>query len=380
MWIAKLNSELVDRRRCPNPEVRLNPAPLAVHQRLASHRRVPDDQPLQRTGRASRSLVFEGGRTPARPLNVRSVTPHISPDPETAQADASPPPTSVRSTTIRYAPLPGIVRDSAGRTCLSYAEPTINDMQTLKIGILGAGTIGGTLARKLAAAGHDVKVANSRGPETIDAEALSTGARAVTAAEAVRGLDVVILSTPPNALNKIAPLLAPLPAETVVMDTSNYHPFRDGKIDALEAGQVESLWAVEQLGGRPIVKAWNSLVTHSLVNKGRPVGSPGRIALPVAADRERDRKIGMQLVEDTGFDAVDAGTLAESWRQQPGAPSYCTDLTRNELPAALASAERRRLAKRRNLATEVFLERFPNLGQEIPPADFVLRVHRTLFM
>jgi 8-hydroxy-5-deazaflavin:NADPH oxidoreductase len=249
----------------------------------------------------------------------------------------------------------------------------------LRIGILGAGSIGKTLARKLAAAGHDVKVANSRGPQTIDSETLETGARAVTAAEAVQGVDVVILSTPPNALNKIAPLLAPLPAETVVMDTSNYHPFRDGTIAALEAGQVESLWAVEQLG-RPVVKAWSSLVTDSLVNKGKPGGSPGRIALPVAADRQRDKTIGMRLVEDTGFDAVDAGTVADSWRQQPGAPAYCTDLTRDELPAALASAERNRLAKRRNLATEVFLERFPNLGKEIPPPDFVLRVHRTLFM
>jgi len=249
----------------------------------------------------------------------------------------------------------------------------------MKIGIIGAGTIGGTLAKKLAAAGHDVKVANSRGPETIGADVLATGAKAVTVADVVQGVDVVILSTPPTALPGIATLLANLPDETVVIDTSNYHPFRDGKIDALEAGQVESLWVVEQLG-RPIVKAWNSLVTDSLVNKGKPAGSPGRIALPVAADRERDRTVGMQLVEDTGFDAVDAGTLAESWRQQPGAPSYCTDLTREELPAALAAAERERLTKRRNLATEVFLERHPNLGEEVPPADFILRLHRLLFM
>jgi 8-hydroxy-5-deazaflavin:NADPH oxidoreductase len=98
------------------------------------------------------------------------------------------------------------------------------------------------------------------------------------------------------------------------MDTSNYHPFRDGKIAALEAGQVESLWVVEQVG-RPIVKAWNSLV-----NKGKPAGRAGRIALPVAADRERNREIGMRLVEDTGCDAVDAGTLAESWRHSPAHP------------------------------------------------------------
>jgi 8-hydroxy-5-deazaflavin:NADPH oxidoreductase len=254
----------------------------------------------------------------------------------------------------------------------------MNDTKKMKIGILGTGHIGKPLTRKLAAAGHDVKVANSRGPETIDAETLATGARAVTAAEALQDVDVAIISIPLNRLSAIAPLIARLPADTVVIDTSNYHPFRDGKIDAIEAGQVESLWVAEQLG-RPIVKAWNSIIADSFVNKGQPAGVPGRIALPVAADRESDRKVGMALVEATGFDAFDSGTLAESWRHQPGAPAYCTDLTRGELPAALAGAERKRLTKRRDLATAVFLERY-DLGREVPPADFVIRVHRALFM
>ena len=254
-----------------------------------------------------------------------------------------------------------------------------SNMNELKIGILGAGTIGGTLTKKLAAAGHDIKVANSRGPTTIEADILSTGAKAVTSDKAVQDVDVLILSMAPPAMAKVRSLIANLPDETVVLDTSNYHPFRDGKIEAIEAGQVESLWVVEQLG-RTVVKAWNSLVTDSLVNKGRPAASAGRVALPICADRERDRKIGMRLVEVTGFDAVDAGTLAESWRQQPGAPAYCTDLSREYLPAALAAAERRRLAKRRDMVTAVFLERYPNLGKETPPADFVLSLHRLLFM
>jgi len=131
----------------------------------------------------------------------------------------------------------------------------MNDTNSLKVGILGTGNIGKTLARKLAAASHDVKVANSRGPETIDAETLATGAKRVTAAEVVQGVDVVILSTPPKALISIASLVTKLPDETVIMDTSNYHPFRDGRIAASDAGQAESLWVVEQLG-RPIVKAW----------------------------------------------------------------------------------------------------------------------------
>ena len=180
----------------------------------------------------------------------------------------------------------------------------------MKIGILGTGHIGKTLVRKLSAAGHDVKVANSRGPDTIEADVLAFGGRAVTAAEAVVDVDVVILSIPLNRLPEIAPLIASVPAETVVIDTSNYYPQRDGRIDAIEAGQVESLWVAEQLG-RPIVKAWNAIGSDSFAKKGKPAGSPDRIAIPVAADRETDRKVGMALVEDTGFDAFDAGTLAE---------------------------------------------------------------------
>jgi len=197
----------------------------------------------------------------------------------------------------------------------------------MKIGIIGVGHIGKTLVRKLSAAGHDVKVTNSRGPDTIEADVLAFGGRAVSAAEAVADVDVVILSIPLNRLPEVATLIADVPAETVVIDTSNYYPQRDGRIDAIEAGQVESLWVAEQLG-RPIVKTWNAIGSDSFAKKGKPAGSPGRIAIPVAADSERDRKVGMALVEDTGLDAFDAGTLAESWRQQPGTPCYCTDITR----------------------------------------------------
>src|SRR3954467_5928848 len=167
----------------------------------------------------------------------------------------------------------------------------------MRIGLLGTGHIGKTLALKLPEAGHDVKVANSRGPETIGADVLASGAHAVSAAEAVQDVDVVILSIPLNRLPAVAPLVANLPVETVVIDTSNYYPQRDGRIDAIEAGQVESLWVAEQLG-RPIVKAWNAIGSDSFARKGKPAGSPDRIAIPVAADRETDREVGMALVED----------------------------------------------------------------------------------
>ncbi|WP_457091735.1 NADPH-dependent F420 reductase [Microvirga sp. P5_D2] len=248
----------------------------------------------------------------------------------------------------------------------------------MKIGILGTGHIGKTLVRKLSAAGHDVKVANSRGPDTIESDVLASGGHAVTAAEAVADVDVVILSIPLNRLPGIAPLIASVPAETVVIDTSNYYPARDGRIEAIEAGQVESLWVSEQLG-RSIVKAWNAIGSDSFARKGKPAGSPDRIAIPVAADSDRDRNVGMALVEDTGFDAFDAGTLADSWRQQPGAPGYCTDLSLEEMPAAHAAAERARLPKRRDLAVAAIVERVGD-GTTNPDAGYGVRLNRALFM
>ncbi|WP_434390491.1 NADPH-dependent F420 reductase [Melittangium boletus] len=248
----------------------------------------------------------------------------------------------------------------------------------MKIGIMGAGHIGKTLVRRLSAAGHDVKVANSRGPDTIAADVLDSGGRAVSAAEVVVDVDVVILSVPLARIPGLAPLIARLPASAVVIDTSNYYPHRDGRIDAIEAGQVESLWVAERLG-RPIVKAWNSIGSDSFARKEKPQGAVGRIALSVAADRETDRTVGLALVEDTGFDAFDAGTLAESWRQQPGAPCYCTDLAREELPAALATADAARLPRRRDLAVAVIQERVGD-GKTNPDAEFGVRLSRALYM
>ncbi|MBO1022804.1 NAD(P)-binding domain-containing protein [Methylobacterium sp. SD274] len=247
----------------------------------------------------------------------------------------------------------------------------------MKIAIIGTGHIGKTLVQKLSAAGHDVRVANSRGPEAIPVDLLANGARATTVPDAVKDVDVVILSIPLNGIPKIAPLVRTLPSETVVVDTSNYYPMRDERIDAIEAGQVESLWVAQQLG-RTVVKAWNAIGSASLAEKGSAPGTPGRIAIPVAADRDQDRRIGMSLVEDTGFDAFDAGPLASSWRQQPGAPAYCTDLTLDEMPAAHAAAKVDRLPKRRDLAVAVIQERVGD-GTTNPDADFAVRLSRAIY-
>lgn len=248
----------------------------------------------------------------------------------------------------------------------------------MKIGILGTGNIGKTLVQRLSEAGHDVKVANSRGPETIGPDILSSGARATTAAEAVVDVDAVILSIPFNRIPDVTPLLEGLSDAVVVIDTSNYYPARDGRIDAVEDGQVESLWVAETLG-RPIAKAWNAIGTASFADKGRAAGAPDRIALPVAADRDEDRRVALALVEDSGLDAVYSGSLADSWRQQPGAPAYCTDLTRDELPAALDAAERARLPKRRDLALAAMVERMEGANGEVDP-EYLPRLNRAIYM
>ncbi|WP_032368304.1 NADPH-dependent F420 reductase [Rhodococcoides fascians] len=219
----------------------------------------------------------------------------------------------------------------------------------MKIGIIGAGSIGSTIARRLARRGHEVAIANSRGPETISAAALTTGARAVTAAEAVRDVEVLIVSVPMNRNADIAAFVRTVPEDAVVIDTSNYYPMRDGAMPAFDDGQVESVW-LSELFGRPVAKAWNAITSQSFDNKATEAGDPNRVAIPVAADSGTHRALAMSLVEDTGFDAVDAGVLADSWRQQPGAPVYCTDRTKLAMPRWLAAAEKARVPQRRDLA------------------------------
>lgn len=248
----------------------------------------------------------------------------------------------------------------------------------MRIGILGVGNTGATLTRRLSATGHQVTVANSRGPETIPTDVLADGARAVRADEAATDVDALILSVPLARIPELHDIVAGLPDGAVLLDSSNYYPLRDGAIAALDQGQVESEWVSEQLGGRPVVKAWNAILAGSFRTKATTAGDPDRIALPVAADSPADRELGMSLVEDTGFDGYDAGTLAESWRQQPGTPSCATDLTRAELPAALAAADATRSPRRRDLAWSVIAELVQDPGTD-RGNDLILRINRLLY-
>ncbi|RWR25048.1 hypothetical protein D2T29_22390 [Sinirhodobacter populi] len=204
----------------------------------------------------------------------------------------------------------------------------------MRIGIIGAGAIGSALAGGWSKAGHTVVMANSRGPETIREHARSLGAVAVDVAGALGAVQTVVVSIPFSHVPDLPKdLFAELPETTPVFDTCNYYPIRDGQIAALDEGKPDSVWVSEALG-RPVVKVFNSILAHSLANKGLPHGSPDRIGLPVAGN-EQGKAVAFKLVEDMGFTPVDGGTLDVSWRQQPGAPVYCTDLVAGDLAEAL---------------------------------------------
>jgi predicted dinucleotide-binding enzyme len=213
----------------------------------------------------------------------------------------------------------------------------------MRIGIIGAGNIGGALARRFSQVGHEAVIANSRGPETLRDLEAETGAAAVSAHEAARGRDVVVVTIPEKNVRQLPEdLFDGVDDRVVIIDTGNYYPRqRDGRIDAIEEGTPESVWVAQQLG-RPVVKAFNNIYAQHLRDLGRPPGSPGRIALPVAGDDQAAKSTVVGLIDELGFDPVDAGGLDESWRQQPGTPVYATDLDAEGVLRALAEASPQR--------------------------------------
>ncbi len=208
----------------------------------------------------------------------------------------------------------------------------------MRIGNIGAGHIGGTLARRLTALGHEVSIANSREPDTLAGLARETGARPVTAREAARAGEVVVVTIPERNVPELPEdLFVGVPDDVVVVDTGNDDPQRAGRLGEIERGTTESRWVSRQLG-RPVIKAFNNIYAKHLLERGKPTGAADRIALPVAGDDPRGKGIVMRLVDELGFDPVDAGTLDESWRQQPGTPVYATDLDAAAARRALADA------------------------------------------
>jgi predicted dinucleotide-binding enzyme len=209
----------------------------------------------------------------------------------------------------------------------------------MKIGIIGAGNIGGTLTRRFRQLGHEVFVANSRGPESLRALASETGAIPVSVEDAARRGSVVIVTIPQHRIPELpSELFRGVSSDVVVVDTGNYYPRqRDGRLDGIEDGMTESRWVERQLG-RPVVKAFNNIYSEHLMERGQPKGTPGRIALPIAGDEPRAKAVVTGLIDALGFDVVDGGGIDESWRQQPGTPVYAQDFDADGVRRALAGA------------------------------------------
>jgi len=210
----------------------------------------------------------------------------------------------------------------------------------MRIGIIGAGHIGGNLAQLLVQHGHDVVIANSRGPATLTEVSARTGATAVAVTDASRDADVVIFAVPVKAVGELPMgLLDTVKPGAAVIDTNNYYPQRDGRIAPIEEGATSARWISERLG-HPTVKVFNNIVAQQLLDRRQPSGTDGRRALPVTGDDEPSKAVVLSLVDEIGFDALDIGALDESWRYQPGTPAYGPDVDAAQLIELLNEAER----------------------------------------
>ncbi|KQK26176.1 3-hydroxyisobutyrate dehydrogenase [Chryseobacterium aquaticum] len=230
----------------------------------------------------------------------------------------------------------------------------------MKIGVIGAGLIGKTLAKKFSDSGHTVSLADAKGVNEIRQIANNAGAKAVDVEDVSTDIDVLILAIPLLRIPELAQTLkSKLDDSVVVVETTNYWPHRDGRINAIENGMVNSVWVQQQLG-RTVVKAFSNIGAYSLLAEGKPKNSDGRIAVAVSGDVQKEIDVVMGLVDDVGFDALDSGPLEDSWRQQACGPAYCTDLSLNELKDARESAIRETLVDKQTLSFETMKD----LGQE----------------
>ncbi|GBQ99254.1 hypothetical protein AA23498_3443 [Acetobacter nitrogenifigens DSM 23921 = NBRC 105050] len=241
----------------------------------------------------------------------------------------------------------------------------------MQIAIIGAGHVGSALASTLGLAGYQVVVTNSRGKESLSDFTRRTGAVARDMRDIAQGADVLIIAIPLCRLPDLpASVIADLPAHAVVVDANNYYPARDGRIAAIDGGQVESDWVALQLG-RPVIKAFNNIIADRLAHRGRSTGVADRVALPVSGDDPAARRTIMAIVNAIGFEPFDAGTIDESWRQQPGQPAYCTDPTVGELRDLLHRADRQAAIRNRDQGARLMAKLPPDY-----PSDQLVRVAR----
>ena len=202
----------------------------------------------------------------------------------------------------------------------------------MNIGIIGTGEMGICLATEFVKQGHTVSIANSRGPASLEQLAANIGAGAATVDGVIKNNNVVVVSIPSkNVPDLPKDLFRQLSKDVVVIDTCNYYPMlRDGAISAIDQSGIDSLWVQEQLG-IPVVKVFNSILATSLQELGRSKGEKNRIALAVSGDDKKAKEVVFKLVEELGLDPFDVGTIAQSWKQQPGTSIYCRDVTYEEL-------------------------------------------------
>jgi predicted dinucleotide-binding enzyme len=190
------------------------------------------------------------------------------------------------------------------------------------VGIIGSGMIGGTVARLAVGAGYDVVLSNSRGPRTLQELVTELGprARAGTREEAAADGDLLLVSIPIKAY----PSLSGLPfASKVVMDTGNYYPQRDGDVRELSAKRLtDAEYLVRYVPGAEVVKVFNNIFYRHLLNLARPDGAADRSALPIAGDSATAKAVVTEFLDSIGYGVVDAGSLSDGWRQQPGTPAY----------------------------------------------------------
>jgi 8-hydroxy-5-deazaflavin:NADPH oxidoreductase len=208
----------------------------------------------------------------------------------------------------------------------------------MRIGLIGVGNIGGTLARHFVRVGHEVVLSNSRGPESLSELTAELGGRAqaATAADTARSCDVVVVSVP---FGRYRELPSDGLAGKVVVDTNNYYPQRDGHFEQLDSDDATSSELLQQhLPAARVVKAFNAIQWQHLRDYGRPVGDPARIGIPVSGDDDDAKRTVAELIDQIGFDAVDAGPLGEGGRKhQPGSAPYAADLRTDELRALLTA-------------------------------------------
>jgi predicted dinucleotide-binding enzyme len=213
-------------------------------------------------------------------------------------------------------------------------------MAQARIGFIGAGHIGSQLARLAISTGHGVVLSNSRGPETLAALVgeLGPNARAATAVEAATAGDIVVVTIPLKNYRTVP--VAPL-AGKIVIDTNNYYPQRDGHIPELDNESTTTAELLQaHLPTSRVVKAFNHIYAAELTTHGQPAGSKNRRALAIAGDDADAKAAVTNLLDEFGFDTVDAGPLKEGWRIQPGTPGYGPQRTAGELRKDLAAARR----------------------------------------